>query len=155
MYHRLWGRMYHISWGRGWSVWIPCLSAFPTLCLGNTATEGGSGFIQGTPKWYRVKAALAPRDTGTERVRGNRMKPKGKGVYATFSYFTGRKCILNLSSTRGRALRATVTPRQLTQPAVVCHWFLASFLFVSAPTGFDPKYSVRLFSGLFSPSEVF
>lgn len=34
-------------------------------------------------------------------------------------------------------------------------WFLASFSFVPAPTGFGPKYSVRLFSGLCSPSEVF
>lgn len=96
--------------------WLPI-----TLCIGNTATERGSGFIQGTPKWNRDKAALTPRDTGTERVNGNRMKPKGKGGYAKFSYFTGRKYILNLSSTHVRAFRAAVTSRQLTQPAVVHH----------------------------------
>lgn len=132
--------------------WLPI-----TLCIGNTATERGSGFIRGTPKWYRDKAALMPRDTGTERVNGNRMKPKVEGTYATFSYFTGRKYILNVSSTRVRAFYAAVASRQITQPLGFKYpvWFLASFSLVPAPTGFGPKYSMRLFSGLFSASEVF
>jgi len=90
------------------------------------------------------------------------MKPKAKAVYAKFSYFTGRKRILNLSSTHVRALHAAVTSGQLhttssgpplgfRYPA----WLMTSFSFIPAPTGFDPKYSARLFSGLFSPSEVF
>lgn len=55
------------------SSWLPI-----TLCIGNTATERGSGFIQRTPKWYRIKGAFTPRYVGTEYVNGNGMKPKVK-----------------------------------------------------------------------------
>lgn len=63
-----------------------------------------------------------PRDKGTECSNGRRMKPESKGVCATFCYFTGRKYILNLSSTCARASHAAVTCRQLAQPAVVQNW---------------------------------
>lgn len=74
------------------------------------------------------------------------MKPKGKGVCATFCYFAGRKYILNLSSTCARASHGVVTCRQLPQPAVVHHW-LSSAQYGSFIPDFDPSYSMGLFSG--------
>lgn len=97
--------------------WLPV-----TLCFGNTATESRTGFIQRTPKWKRVKAALMLRDTGTECGNGRRMNPEGKGACARFCYFTDGKYILSLSSTCSRASHAAVTCRWFAQPAVVHHW---------------------------------
>lgn len=133
------------------------------LCIGNTATERGSGFIQRTPKWQRIKAALMPRDKGTECSNGRRMKPESKGVCATFCYFTGRKYILNLSSTCARASHAAVTCRQLAQPAVVQNWVSSTQYGSWQGSHWQGTSTCRLWSCLLhevvfwflSPSEVF
>lgn len=124
-----------------------------TLYIGNTATERRSGFIQRTPKCWRGKAALMPRDTGTECANGSRMKTKGKGVCVTFCYFTGRKYTLSLSCTHAGALMLLLLQMTSTTSSAptlgfqYLVWFLARFSFIPAPAGFDPSYSGRLFPG--------
>lgn len=79
-----------------------------------------------------------PRRTGTERVSDSRMKPKGKGMYTKFSYFTGSISSAFPVSIRGLFCDA-VPSGQLTPLAAVRHWFssypvwfLASFLFIES-----------------------